>query len=318
MSIIPGIISSRRRSGGASDWTEQTSSFGTSDINAVYYGSDSVWVAVGADSKLASATSAVGTWTQRTSNLSGSITDVREEDGDWLSIGASGANSYATDPESSWTAGSQQAGGKDLYCIATNTANSNWLIGNKNVFSSRDKYYIYLCTDITAAWTSLSYADCSDYSACWATSVVFGGNHWLFVTNTGRAFWNTNAIPTSATWLTSKIWSGNARSVDFGNGYWVAVGDAGKLYYSSNPTAGWTANTSHPFGTDSIRAVKYINGTWIAASATGEIATTDATNPTGTWALESTASAGIYTLGYDGTYVVAAGEDGLLQTTDKF
>jgi hypothetical protein len=88
-------------------WDAETSSFGSSQINDVWSGSDGFWVAVGDDNKIATATDPTGTWTQRTSPWGGSNSIdavVHNPDlGLWAMSSASGKTVATTsDPTGTW------------------------------------------------------------------------------------------------------------------------------------------------------------------------------------------------------------------------
>ena len=79
------------------NWESVSSSFGTSNIRSVAYG-NGVWVAVGDQGKLATATDPTGPWTQRTSSFyTSNIFSVAYGNGVWVAVGASGKLATATD-----------------------------------------------------------------------------------------------------------------------------------------------------------------------------------------------------------------------------
>ena len=90
----------------ASSWTARTSSFGTTQINAVASDGAGFYVAVGNAGKLATSPDGI-TWTQRANPFStNDINDVAYGNGVWVAVGGpsgGGTLATATDPTGTWT-----------------------------------------------------------------------------------------------------------------------------------------------------------------------------------------------------------------------
>lgn len=83
-------------------WTQRTpSSFSTSNITGIAYG-NGYWVATGQSGKIATSTDGI-TWTQRTSGTANYLYQVAYGNGVWVAAGASGTLVTATDPTGTWT-----------------------------------------------------------------------------------------------------------------------------------------------------------------------------------------------------------------------
>lgn len=124
-------------------WTSRTSSFGSSSIFAVA-SNRYMFVAVGADGKLATSTDGI-TWTQRTSSFSAGdgINGVAYGDGYWVAVGDNAKIAYSTDGVT-WT---QKNTGISGTVVEVAWGNGVWVISNATGS-------FYTATDPTATWTS--------------------------------------------------------------------------------------------------------------------------------------------------------------------
>jgi hypothetical protein len=124
-------------------WTSRTSSFSTTQINAVASNLTSLYVAVGNSGKLATSSDAA-TWTQQTSSFSASnIRCVAFGNGVWVAGGAAGKLATSTDG-TTWT---QRTSGtaSAIECVAY--GNGLWIF-------QTDVGAISTATDPTSTWTA--------------------------------------------------------------------------------------------------------------------------------------------------------------------
>lgn len=132
----------------ATNWIQETSSFGTTNINAVATNGLGTWVAVGSGGKIASSTNGK-TWTQRTSGFGTSaILWVAYGGGTWVAVGSAGKVSTSTDA-TTWTAvATGTSGWSASYGIGhVAYGNGNWVGINSNGTLKQT-------TDPTGAWTT--------------------------------------------------------------------------------------------------------------------------------------------------------------------
>jgi hypothetical protein len=111
-----------------STWTTKSlfSFWGMVDVNGAYY-ANGIWVAYGADGKMATATNPTGTWTSRTSSFgTDEIFDVAYgADGVWVAVGGGGKIATATDPTGTWT---QQTSGFSTSAVKAVGHGKWWVI----------------------------------------------------------------------------------------------------------------------------------------------------------------------------------------------
>lgn len=126
-------------------WTQQTSSFGASEIGGVASNGTDLYVAVGDAGKLATSPDGI-TWTQRTSSFSTSnIASVAYGNGVWVAVGEAGKLATSTDGIT-WT---QRTSGQTAYLYEVAYGRGVWVTGGAGGVMS-------ISTDPTSTWTSVS------------------------------------------------------------------------------------------------------------------------------------------------------------------
>lgn len=319
MSYFPGILSGRRRKRGPSVrrekepilWTSGTSSFGTTTVRSVAYGTtNDVWTVVGDSGKLATANVATGTWTQRTTAFTGSTIfgAARGADNYWV-LSATDHIAYVADATTAWIdKGNPFDGPTDMRAVAY--GDSYWVVGGERTGPGDAR----LATAATPSgtWTVRD----TGMTSYGIYGIAQGEGYWVACGENGYLSIATGD-PTSWVLKTDAPFAGSGimTSIAYGDdGYWVAVGTAGRLATSTNPTGVWTMQTSS-FAADRINSVAYGNGAWVAVGNDGKIATAE--DPTGVWTQRDSHVSGseLYGVSYDDECWVAVGENGVLTTS---
>jgi len=300
---LQGLMA-KRRSIIPVTWTQQTSSFSTDLIYGVEYGSDGYWVATGANDKIASCTDPTGTWTQRTSNITGFIYDSYYNGTHWVIVGKDGYIATATDPTGTWTA-KDLSGSFSPNAISVGWDGTYWTVAGSGGG-------LVTATDPTGTWTDrTSNLSGTIYGCLYANSlwVIAGQDDTNIATATNpTGTWTTR---------TNSFGTDLIYDIGYGDGYWVMVGAGGKMAYSTDPTSGsFTQITggSNPFSGTIVWSVAYGDGIWVAVGAGGKLATTS--DPTGTWTLQTSSFSTdlIRQVRYGDEVWVAVGADGKLAT----
>jgi hypothetical protein len=245
-------------------WTQQTSSFGSTDIFALAYNGKDLWVAGGDLGKLATSPDGIN-WTQRTSNFSGSdaIASIDYNGKDlWVAVGTSGT--LTTSPDGiTWTTQTSGFGSTTIFGVAHNKKDLWVAVGVSGQLATSPN-------GIT--WTQ----QVSSFGATAIYNIAYNGKDlWIATGVSGSGKIATSSNGTAWTQRTSSFGAVNINDVAYnGKDLWVAVSTAGQLATSPNGIT-WTQQVSS-FGAEDISSVIY-NGKdlWIAVGGTssGLIAT---------------------------------------------
>jgi hypothetical protein len=275
-------------------WTQQTSSFGTDQINAVSYGNGK-FVAVANNGKLATSFDGVA-WTQQTSGLgTDSLSTVTYANNTF--VAASLAGTLITSPNgTTWTPQTSSFGGSPIYSV---------IYGSSTFVAGGGSGKIATSINGTA-WTQQT----SGFGTSAVRAITFGNGLYVAGGADGKIATSSNA--TSWTQQTSSfLVTDQILGLAYGNGVYVAVGGTGKIATSPNGTA-WTQQTSGFTG--AMRSVTYGYGIFVATAAAGELAT----SPDGvTWTMQAPGFGAdqIYGSGYGAGLYVAVGGNGKLATS---
>jgi hypothetical protein len=110
-----------------SNWTTQTSNFGTSAISSVAYG-NGVWVAVASGGALRTSTNNGVTWNTQTSNFGTTgIRSVAYGPGVWVAGGDAGALRTSTNNAVTWNTQTSQFGATIIFSVSYD--NGVWVAG---------------------------------------------------------------------------------------------------------------------------------------------------------------------------------------------
>ena len=249
--VVVGDTGGLMTSPDGATWTSRTSSFGSTNINAVAYGNDGYWVAVGLSGLVAYSTDGIS-WTQISTGISGSVTSVAWGNNLWIIGNGTGAMRTATTPTGTWTSRTSTLG--NISDIHYYKAQSIWVAGNDSGMTGA----LASSTDGTT-WTARS----SSFNINAAGSSRFASSGSILVhqayDGSLSAAISTSANGTTYTNRTSAstgliLWS-NITSDDAG--FFVAngpqVSSNGTSWSNRNGPGGTLNNICHSSGTPSIR-----------------------------------------------------------------
>jgi hypothetical protein len=280
----------------ATSWTQQTSSFGTDNIEGIAYG-NSLYVAVGASGKLATSPDAT-TWTQQTSSFGPTqIWGVTYGNGLYVAVGESGKLATSSNG-TTWTQQTSSFGTDTIFAVTY--GNSLYVA----VGTSGATGKIATSPD-GINWTQRT----SSFGTAAIREITYGNGLYVAVGDDGKLATSPDGI----TWTqqTSSFGTDAIAGVTYGNGLYVAVGLGGKLATSPDGIT-WTQRTSS-FGADAIIAVTYANGIFVAGGQGGKLATSS--NGT-TWTQQTSSfTTNIRQISFGNNLFVAAGLSGKLATS---
>ena len=266
-------------------WTARTSGFATSDIFDVKFG-NSIWVIVGANGKLATASDPTSTWTARTSSFGTDEIMHIDYDGstNWVIVGDNGKLATATDPTATWTQRTSSFSATYIYSVAY--GDSKWVaVGEEGQLAT--------ASDPTSTWTQRENPFDDDAVIY---DVAYGNGKWVAV---GEGVKIITASDPTGDWdvvgssgdveidfeeVDSTFGTSTITAVHYSDGYWVAVGENGKIATATDPDT-WTQQTSPLDSTWNLKSLYKGPTYWVAhkhrSESTGGIIY--ATNPTSTW-----------------------------------
>lgn len=273
-------------------WTTQTSSFGTTRINAVCFGND-LFVAAGNSGKLATSTDTVN-WTQQTSGLTAFDTINCLCYGGGLYVAGSGV--ITTSPDGiNWTIRSINFAGEAIYSLCYGNGLFVAVGSGGKLATSSD--------GITWTLRTSGFGSSAIYSVCYGNGLfVIAGQLGLLATSSNGISW---------THRTSSFSSNYIYSLAYGNGVYVAVGDIGKVATSTDAIT-WTQKTTGLSTSYPARAVAYANQRFYVGAGNGQIRFS--TNNGENWTSESSGfgTNTVYGLAYGVGFWVAVGNAGKL------
>ena len=312
MSILPGVMSSRRRSGGGGaliTWTARTSQFGTKKVTAIWH--DGTTFAISGESGYISSSADGETWVQK-------------------STSALAADDYANGLAkigSNWVIGGWRKGyiksSTDLITWASrvSTDNMHCYIGTSNgtkaIMAGYD-YSTWGAADVSnssdgVSWTneiaipsctggsegicqntnkvvvtnrdkSYPIAYSSDDGDTWTTvsktvtqemfGIACNSNGTKYVATGANGYVMTSTNGTSWTIQTAISTSETLYGVGYdGSGKWVAVGSAGVAFESTNDGVSWSTSNSTQVGTEIINNIIYAESKWVLVANDGKVST---------------------------------------------
>jgi uncharacterized repeat protein (TIGR02543 family) len=298
-----------------------TSTFGTSNVNAVAYG-DNKFVAVGNSGKMAYSTNGTS-WTAipngatdgSTSTFdSSNITDIAYGNGTFIAVGYSAKMAYSTNG-TSWTkvTADTQFGIAHIATIA--------YVGGKFVAGGTAGKMAYSTND-GVSWNAISSSQ-SKFGTYAINGISYGAGKFVAVGGL-KMSWSTEGT-TSWNEITSDVSTFNSSStydMAFGNGIFVAGGMSGRMAWSASGTswnalsAGTGSGTSGFDSTDTIASIAYVGGKFVAGGSNGKMA--QSADGTG-WTPISTTAFGtsmIYGIAYGAGKFVAVGSGGMIAYTN--
>lgn len=194
---------------------------------------NSIWVAAGSSGTIWTATTPVGTWTQRTSPFSSNIYDIEYgADGYWVAIGDTSVIAYATDPTGTWTTVASHPAIGTLQAVAY--GNSQWrAIGDA---SGTGDNSIKVVGNPSGSWVSNGRVSASFIQAF---DVEYGNGNWVYGVDAATVFIEgTGGIDLSGIMGTSDPISSVNYSSDLN--LWVVGSDGPHVLYATNPAGPWT------------------------------------------------------------------------------
>jgi hypothetical protein len=216
----------------------QTSSFGSTNINAVATDGKGKWVAVGQSGKIASSDDGI-TWTQRTSGFSTShVNWVAYGGGTWVAVGGSGKVSTSTDGDT-WTANTGSNFSSSYAVGHVAYGNGVWVGINSNGT-------LRTATDPTGAWTSRTsqlgagqhYAEYHPSFSIWTLGTDGGTSSGSLASSTNGTTWTARSAATSSTADTTFMMASNSSII-------IASSNDGSTWVMDKSTNGtsWSAVT---------------------------------------------------------------------------
>lgn len=236
-------------------FNDVTSSFNTSGVYDIAT-DGSLWVAVGANGKLATASQATGPWTQRSPGITSTFSAIAYGNGTWVATSAVGASLWtATDPTGAFTLRFTSGVINDVHYN-----NGLWVGCGRYTAAGA----IFTAVDPTTTWTLNETSLATDSSF---NSVYYGNGLWVAVGSVGEIW---TATDPAGTWTSrTSPTSNDFYAVAYGNGRWIITSLAGLAYWSTNPVAGpWTTITLPSSGIqyDVVYVPGYGSGVWLLSS----------------------------------------------------
>ena len=247
------------------NWTQQTSSFDTTNIQAVAHNGSDLWVAVGG-SKIGSSPDGIN-WIQRDNPVATTWNAVAHNQSNlWVTVGLTGK--LATSPDGiDWTEQTSSFGTTNICDVAYGS-----------------NYWVAVGYDGQLA-TSPNGIDWTQRTSSFGTNHIEGVNHnhltggsalWVAVGQFGDL---ATATDPTGTWTQRESYFGAStiygvahNGLTGGSGLWVAVGASGKLISSADGMT-WGTRTSS-FGTSYILDVAHDGSNlWVAVAFNGKLAT---------------------------------------------
>ena len=237
--------------------------FGTDELRAICWSplSGGLFVAAGSNGRLVTSPDGI-IWTNRVSNLIGTITDVAAGNGRVIAVGSFGDISTTTDGIT-WTKTTPAnipVGAWGIHYVASL---GMWI-------AAGDAGLLSTSTDNGATWTPRT--------SGFGTDQIFrpadNGRGMLVIVGTaGKIATSTNGT----TWTlrnSTAVAGAGLRAVAYGNGLWIAGGyDTIGGYLTSIDGVTWTA-MDNPFDAgNQIRDVAYIGNRWFLVGQAGRVAT---------------------------------------------
>lgn len=220
---------------------------GTANVNAVAFGINAGFVAVGPAGAIYNSTDGK-TWTAQSSGVTNDLYGVAYVNGVYVAVGANGITLRSIDAKT-WTA--SVAGNQSLYGVAPQGTGFMAVGATGTLLTTADgTTWTAQNSGTTANLRSVAFGN--------STSVAVGDNGTV-VTSADLATWTARSAGTSA----------NLRSVAFGLGRFAAVGDQGAITTSADATT-WALATTPT--TDSLAAVA-VASQFVAAGVNGRILT---------------------------------------------
>lgn len=237
-------------------WTEGSSLVGTS-TKSVWKGS-TYWAAI-VTYKIYTATSATGTWTQRSPGGSDSFNDVTYSTdlSLWITAGLDGSLYTASDPTSTWTSRSNSFGTDTIYAVGA--GNSLAVIGGSGggLDTSADG----------TTWTSRT----SSFGTNAVVCAAYGNSIWVFGGTGSKLATSTDPTSSITQNANTPTWASGVYGLHYGNELWCSVGAGGTIATATNPTGSWDANTSGT--TNNLYKVVKGSSYWVAVGDAGTIIT---------------------------------------------
>lgn len=244
-----------------------TSSFGSTNINAVTTNGMGQFVAVGSSGKVATSNDVATSWTQRVSGFAGSNIYAAAYGDDLYVIGGS-SGKLATSPDGiNWTMRSSSFGASAILAITYAPSAGLWIaVGGSGK----------LATSIDGIeWTQRL----SSFGTSFINGLYAGTNLIVAVGYDGKLATSTNGISWTqrgSSFITSTIFSvvGNPSGDRF-----IAVGDSGKIATSTNGLTWIQLFPASSFGSSQIKSIAAnAENYYLAGGTAGKVASsTDST-----------------------------------------
>lgn len=287
-------------------FTERTSNFGVSNVNAIAYG-NSYWVAVGAGGTLRTASDAIS-WNTVTSNFGTTlIRCIAYGNGTWFAGGAAAQGRYSTSSTAATWLTSTTNVPNTAVVNAVAYGNGKWVLGTSGGALRTSTNAVTWATVTTPNFNNVA-----------VKGIAYGNGAWVAVGNAGTIRYSTDTVNWAT--VTSNFGASIINGVTFNQtqGVFMAVGDAGQVRYSGDGitwitvTSPYTNNlrsassndsalfgvcgdngvtftyryifslnftgfqpalTTYGFGASSAQSIAYGNGIWAAAGYNGTIRT---------------------------------------------
>ena len=294
-------------------WVENSGGVpGSDSLQAVAFG-DGLWVAVGNNGTVWTASDPTGTWTENTSVPSSeTLYDVLYDETDgWLIVGNNGTVWTASDPTGTWTENTNlPARAAQLRSVVK--FGTYYVAAAGNVASNK---YVWYATDPSGTWTEqLAYGAGASSTVL---SVATDGETLVLAGQSGQVYYTTD--PTSGWFLNSNVPSTSITtlSMTVTPDGWIAAG-SGFAMKASAPDGAWsfisglTGPYVDAFYDDS-------SGLAIISGASGALLTSS--TPSGPWTQNpSPPTSGLTFNGIarNSDFIVAVGNTGALWTCTRF
>jgi photosystem II stability/assembly factor-like uncharacterized protein len=234
-------------------WTKNSSSFGSTDVTGVVYGTKFVAVSFGGQIGVSTTGNGTSTWGSRTSPNATDKTawNAVGYDGSGLYVAVGNNGTLATSPDGdTWTARTSQVLPLHLRCVGFD--GTRWFAGGD------DGVYTTSLDGIT--WTSgLSpIGDILAFAQSGGVWMITGQDGRLATSSDNGDTWVQRLTPFTDTRIVALATDGSR---------WLIATEDGRMATSDDLGVTWTERTSS-FGTTAIRAVVFANGTWMA---TGDV-----------------------------------------------
>jgi len=246
-----------------SAWTAiSDSTFGTSSINAIAYGLDRFFVAVGDSGKMAYSPRG---YSWETAVQYGStfgtynIYAIAYGNNMFVAGGEWGQMATATNSVVTWTAVSDST---------FSSVNINAIAYGNNMFVAVGDFGRMATSTNGTTWTAVDVSNIFDTSSI--NAIAYNNNRFVAVGDSGKMATSTDGVTWTAV-SNSTFGTYDIKAITYGNNMFVAGGQNGKMATSTNGVT-WTAVSSSTFGTSSINAIIYANNKFVAVGNSGKTA----------------------------------------------